>query len=230
MKIALTTPLPEGWERETDPEGNVVYHYQGINKTGSQSNGADWLNISNDELTTKHPLEIFFRKTFANVVKHQMDESYANVIKNTVIDELSRIKLEDVEAKKLAQKKNFEILEQRLNRKIVMGSSIAIGLLARFSHFISDVPLDELSSRGKVLINDYKPNKLKFDGPVKIVDACNRSEKRFHWILKHIKNKSMIARNKKCDLDDTLNSYFSKLEAKYKDNYRKTLCPVPPFV
>ena len=101
-----------------------------------------------------------------------------------------------------------------------MGSSVAIGLLARFSHFISDIPINQLSSKGKVHINDYKPNKLKCDDPVKIVDASNRSEKRFHKILKHVKNKSATARSSNTDLTETLNTYHSKLKEKYGTAYK----------
>ena len=104
MKLVLTTPLPQGWERETDPEGNVVYHYKGNYNSNPQSQ-INYLNISNDELTPIHPLESFFRKTFANVVKHQMDDNYSDTIKKIVVDQLSSIKIGEVMNKAQAEQK-----------------------------------------------------------------------------------------------------------------------------
>jgi hypothetical protein len=51
MKIILSSKLPHNYEREKDPDGNVVYH-----------------NTLTNEVLVNHPLEMLFRRNFAMVI------------------------------------------------------------------------------------------------------------------------------------------------------------------
>jgi len=73
MAVALTAPLPQHWERESTPDGEVVYY-----------------NSETDSVSFSHPLHLFLRNTFARVVRSRMNADHEKVVKNMITDKLTQ--------------------------------------------------------------------------------------------------------------------------------------------
>ena len=130
-KNPLSIKLPNPWTRETDPEGNIVYY-----------------NCNTEELTTHHPLEMFFRKTFNKACLYQLIHfrlligiflDFLNKnFQEIVIDELSKIPIEELQRNELQEIKRKEKKFEGHNRRVVMGSSAANNILNKFTNHFSD--------------------------------------------------------------------------------------------
>jgi hypothetical protein len=78
LRIALSSKLPYGYFREIAPDGEIVYYNEG---TG--------------EISTKHPLSVFLRKTFSKIVKGEITSNDAHSLQKLIMDENSRIQVEE---------------------------------------------------------------------------------------------------------------------------------------
>lgn len=76
MKIILSAKLPFGYTREVAPEGNVVY-----------------VNENTGEFSTHHPQHIFFRKTFAKIIKGEINSKDVKEIARNISNAPSILKL-----------------------------------------------------------------------------------------------------------------------------------------
>lgn len=112
MGIILNSKLPEGWSKENGPNGKIIYY-----------------NSYTDELTLDHPMSMFYRKTFAKVIKSNMDSTKENVIEGLIVDEISKMSMDKLSKRKANYEKMRTNKNVNLKRRIVLGSSAAVQIL-----------------------------------------------------------------------------------------------------
>lgn len=113
MKIILQAELPDGWARETDPNGKIIYH-----------------NTVDDEFVFEHPMHVFFRKTFNRILNSEFDKTHEKVVENLVLDEVSKLSIDKLKQKKIVQiQKIKQSKKHQMKRRIVLGSSAAAAIL-----------------------------------------------------------------------------------------------------
>lgn len=112
MGIILNSKLPEGWSKENGPNGKVIYY-----------------NSHTDELTLDHPMSMFYRKTFAKVIKSNMDSTKENIIEGLIVDEISKMSMDKLSKRKAAYEKMRLGKNVNMKRRIVVGSSAAVQIL-----------------------------------------------------------------------------------------------------
>lgn len=78
LRIVLSAKLPYGYFREIAPNGDIVYYNE---RTG--------------EISKKHPLSVFLRKTFSKIVKGEITSNDAHNLQKLILDENSRIQIEE---------------------------------------------------------------------------------------------------------------------------------------
>lgn len=173
LKIILSAPLPENWERETNPEGQVLYH-----------------NTKTDELVYTHPMELFFRITFARVVKQKLTADYGQTLTKIILDQISKVHVHELRQKEAALLKMKEEMEEGRNRRIVMGSSAAVSIL----------------------------EKLKDDESSAFMLKHNRAIKRYNKLLDYVMKQKQTVKDD-LDYKIDLVEYHKKLRNKFGDKY-----------
>jgi hypothetical protein len=153
MGIILNAKLPQGWSKEKGPNDNTIYH-----------------NSYTDELTVDHPMSMFYRKTFAKVIKSNMDSTKEKIIEGLIVNEVTKMSIKKLSKRTLSYINMREGKNIDMKRRIVFGSSAANEIL--------NEDIDRL-------------NKYKCEEGESLFTPDNRSSQRFIKIKKIIRKTNM---------------------------------------
>jgi hypothetical protein len=153
MGIILNAELPAGWSKEKGPDDNTIYH-----------------NSYTDDLTVDHPMSMFYRKTFAKVIKSNMDSTKEKIIGGLIVNEVSKMSINKLSKRKLSYENMCKGKKNNMKRRIVLGSSTAVEIL--------NEDIDKL-------------NKYKCEDGESLFTPDNRSSQRFIKINNIMKKTNM---------------------------------------